>query len=203
MLIVLDFDGTLVEENSSRLFEKQLLERDQPSILKHLLLLVFFSRLSYFVDFVLTIISKITNGYDLRRRIIIKNVSRHIDVQKICECIELTAKSLSFNKSLSSLVSSYQNKLLILSSGLDVIIRKFLEIRGIRVKAVIASKLTIDQNSIKLLYEIRPKDKVKILCRLSHRFGKLIYITDDMREYYVLRAMLIRNSCEKVVLVLI
>lgn len=199
MYIVLDFDGTLVKENSSRIFEQQLISCIQNTIIRWFLFLIFFSRLSHITNYMLALISKIINVYDLRRRIIIKFVARWIGVQRIRASIKLTVRKLNANETLCHLISSCQDRLLILSSSLDVIIHQFLKERNIQAKAVIASKLVIDNNCVSILYEIGLKEKEEILNKLS-KHSKVIYITDDLKEYHILKSRITKNGCKVLML---
>jgi hypothetical protein len=186
LIVVLDFDGTLIKENSSRLFEECLIKRIKNPILKQFLILILFSRLSLFVDAVLAMISRMINTYDLRRKIIVESVCKWIGIQEVKECIKLTAKSLNANDRLFRIATLYQDKLLILSNGLDLIIHEFLKVRGLNVKAIFADSLIINENCVQILHRIGIKGKKMILRNLSYHH-EIIYITDDLKEYNMLK----------------
>ena len=159
MVLVVDFDGTLVRENSSRVLEDILMGKW--TVLGPLL----------------PGLGKLV-GYrgDFRRRIVLSLSLRMYGPEKLKEAMTKTARQLTVREEFK------HEKLIIVSSGLHPIIRNVVELHDLKVVGIYATKITYHNGTLKVK-EVTINDKVRILKGLDVK----TYVTDDPREATILR----------------
>ncbi len=158
MVLVVDFDGTLVKENSSRLLENLLIKRTK---IPGLLFLGLGKMLRYKGDF---------------RRYMILNffVKRH-GKKNLIESMKKVAEQLTVRE-------QFKNKeFIVLSSGLAPIIKHTIKINNLKALKIYASELIIHDKKVKIK-ELTLKDKRKILEKLVDKYHNITYYTDDIKE---------------------
>jgi hypothetical protein len=161
MVTVVDFDGTLVKENSSRVLENLLMGG---------------SGVLNFVGPLLLVLGKLL-GYegDFRRYVIMNLALKKHGARHLKEAMEKTAERLTVRR-------EFMDKdLIILSSGLLPVITATVRLNNLRVIEVHASRPMIEGNRV-VIRELTPEKKGKILEELSRRYGGIVYYTDDPQE---------------------
>lgn len=169
MVLVTDFDGTLVRENSSRLLENLLIKYlgisgdvlAKLDKLIELLLLGFGKALHYKGDFkryvILNLFVKRFGGENLSK--VMKSIAE-----------QLTVRELFKNR-----------KFIVLSSAFAPIIKSTVELNNLRAFKIYASKLLVRGHRVKTK-DITIDDKIRILKKLVNKYHNIVYCTDDIKE---------------------
>ena len=110
-MILLDFDGTLVKENSSRLLEKVLICSIQNSFLKKLFMVLLFSRASLVINVGFAFLTKLRYGADVRRRFLLYLLPKLQRDINMINAAKLVAKMLTLNTNLMKLVEILKNSI--------------------------------------------------------------------------------------------
>jgi hypothetical protein len=176
--IIVDFDETLIFENSSRVFEKVLFDQSN-GITRFLLRSLFFGKVSPLTNRVLGIFSLLfLGGRDMRLLFFLivfkETIRRNSDF-----LIEQTITFLNINPELNTELQ--KGDIIILSRGICEIITSFLERNNFLFTKVIGSKLSKHQATGLLTL----RDKLFFLRDIK----EFCYYTDDENE----KNFLIRN----------
>lgn len=200
-LVIFDFDGTIVVENSTRIFEKCIISRLNNRFLKHLLLALLFTKLSIIVDYLFRILGKLLDVSDSRRLVLVPMVSRLIKPDEVEECLAKASKSLNINEAVIKILKALNiewDDVIVLSNGFKLIIELFAEAMGIHFKAIIATGLS--RRGYYVTHEVRIPVKRLVLEKLSKK-RRVIYVTDAFDEYLEFKRLEGVNSRLKTLLV--
>jgi len=163
MVLVVDFDGTLVKENSSRLLENLLIKRTR---ILGLLLLGLGKILRY-------------KG-DLRRYIILNFFIKTHGKEDLIKSMKNVAEQLTVRE-------EFKNKeFIVLSSGLKPIIENTIKINNLKALEVYASELIIYDKKVEVK-ELTLNEKAIMLENLVKKYHHITYITDDIKEAFQLK----------------
>jgi len=171
-MYITDFDGTVILENSSRVFEKIILKHSHKN--RYLTYLMFFSKFEKYFDYLFHLISNMTSKTDLRLQIFLI-LQQEIIKKEYSTIIDEVTHSLNINKKVYLKIK--KKEFAILSNGLYPIIKKFSKYHKLNPKCIIASKGAI-QNG-RLVINLRSlKDKTKYLQDIR----SFIYLSDNHKE---------------------
>lgn len=183
LLVVVDFDGTIIAENSTRVFEKCLVSKLDSRLLKHLLLALLFTKLAALTDRFFRILDKLLDVSDSRRLLVIPVTAGFLNSRSIEECVKQASRSLTFNSNFFRVLEALKVNLsdvVVLSNGFKQIIESFAEYRELHFKAIIASELS--SQGYYVAREVRIPVKKIVLEKLSER-NTVVYVTDALGEY--------------------
>ena len=196
LLIVLDFDGTLVKENSSRVCEKLLINDCDNLLSRRFFSCFFFSRTFLNVLLIKTfaILSYLLKT-DFRRMFILSIVQKCKRKHTTIYIMRKAAKSLHLNDSLWKFLPTRDVETVILSNGLDIIIKEFCKLNNLNIKYIFASKTSIYDDKIKIEYEFFHK-KHLILEFISRTLkpDSILFISDNEEDI----ALKDRLKCSKI-----
>jgi len=181
MVLVTDFDGTLVKENSTKLLESMIIRYlgfPENVMLKvgripELLLLGLGKTLHYKGDF--------------KRYLLLNFFVRRFGENHLFEIMRRVAEQLTVREMFRD------KEIIILSSGLKPIIKRVVEINKLNVLKIYASEVLVYGRRVSIK-EITIDDKIRILEKLAIMYPVIEYCTDDIRE-----AKLIKNKMIKVI----
>ena len=210
VMILLDFDGTLVKENSSRLLEKVLINSIQNSFLKKLFMVLLFSGASLVINVGFVFLTRLCHGADVRRRFLLYLLPKLQRDINMINAAKLVAKMLTLNINLmklaNELTKDYGKDVIIVSSAMDVIIEEFISAKikdiyknNLNIVAVYATRTAVKGKLIRIVSEFTCKDKTKVISDLSGKYSKIAYVTDDIRELKELRTLgfkILRNDVD-------
>jgi len=166
---ILDFDGTLILENSSRILELEIMKK-LPNSLQNLLYPIFFGRMKILFNKVWGFISIVFfSNRDFRLFVFLVLTRKYFLNSKI-DIYTNVSKKITFRK---EILKSINNDTIILSNGIYDLIKHILNRNGINVK-VIASN--IDRFKISSLNNFSYKFSI------LNSFKNFYYITDDVLE---------------------
>ena len=175
---IVDFDGTLIYQNSSRILEKEIYRILPLSFKKKIIYFIYFSFVSLFFDLCFIVIWRFfVNKRDVR---FIVFLYLTFDFFK-------NNQNIVFQNCLSKIsvrTDLYDKKdhLTIASLGLDTFIQYIVDYYKIPVKSIFASSL-----NEKWLFQGKTyQDKIKFLAT----YPSFEYVTDDLNEYHKLTKMI-------------
>ncbi|RLF00055.1 MAG: hypothetical protein DRJ59_07480 [Thermoprotei archaeon] len=196
IFFIVDFDGTIVKENSSIILAQLIISSLTNSLARvfYKVLLFLLPRLSPMLWFLSMLRN---NDIDLVRYLIVFRLihKNNIDFAKVSR---ISARLLTLKNNvlelLHDLVKKYDCKIIILSAGVRDIIDAFLHrtliSKQLKIKTIVAT--TIIKKNPLTIREITKRSKVRVLSLIKRKYGNkviLIYISDSINEL-----KLIRNS---------
>jgi len=158
MVLVVDFDGTLVRENSSRVLESLLIRHSK-----------------FWGPFLVGLGKLIGYEGDFRRYVILNLSVKKYGPEKLKEAMKKTAEKLTVREEFKN------REFIVLSSGLLPVIMLTIKLNNLNASKVYASKLSVVDNRI-TIRELTTKNKARILKELSDKYGNVVYYTDDKNE---------------------
>lgn len=184
--IVLDFDGTLVLENSSRLFEN-ITYKYNDTMTRYFIYIIFFSSMSKIFNRIFRFVSIILLKEIDIRLYIYTYMSKKTITDNFEKIIDDVSSNLSLNK---ELYEKHKDKeITILSRGIVDIIERFSKHKNIKYNRIIGSKIELIGDKIHFNI-LSFEDKVKYL----ENFNNFIYYTDSMSEgKYICQKLKIDN----------
>ena len=196
LLIVLDFDGTLVKENSSRLCEK-LLINDCENLLCRIFFNAFFLSKTY-LNLLLFKIFAIF-GYllktDFRRMFILSIIQKYKRKHTTKYILRKAVKSLHINDRLWKYIPTKDVKIVILSNGLDIIIKEFCKLHALNVKYIFATRTSIYGDNIKIEHQFyHNKHQILEIINRTLKPDSIIFISDNEEDI----ALKDRLKCPKI-----
>lgn len=181
--LILDFDGTLVKENSARVFEAVTL-RHHGRLKTKAISVVYFGPLRKHVDRIFGGLARVFyGGKDLRLATFLV-LSKKVLAARHQEITEKTATILSMNSDLVQMFGVKDGPVIILSCGLRPIIEEFLRRNEIDGEVRMASSVRIGANKLKFNI-MAPAHKLGFLEK-GNEFEKTLYLTDDHKEAQML-----------------
>lgn len=176
--VLIDFDGTLIKNNSSRVLEKHILLRAdgwQSVLLK----LLFFNRLFIWFDKFFSFMSIYFFDYIDARLLLFLKLTKDVYKYKSKDINLDVVKSLLINKDLyNNYKSDYP---IILSKGLDTIILECIKFNKLKRLKIVSSKIDFEP---KVNFELMNNAK-KITYMREHL--PCLYLTDDVAEVNYIR----------------
>jgi hypothetical protein len=174
--LIVDFDGTLINENSTRVLEVVIFEA-YVGRCRRILHWSFFGLGEYFTNRfanLLTLASR--RQIDWRFRLFLRLCGARLS-RPLGELIDDAASRLTLNEALlQTLVRDEPT--LILSCGCAQVIEAFLRTSNLNAYLLKASQLRLNKSGRPQVEMVEPRDKVAILLE----FSKLKYVTDDRYE---------------------
>ena len=166
---ILDFDGTLILENSSRILELEIMKK-LPNSLQNLLYPIFFGGMKVFFNKVWGFISIVFFSNRDFRLFIFLVLTRKYFLNSQIDIYTTVSQKITFRP---EILKTINNDTIILSNGISDLIKHILHMHGIKVK-VIASN--IDKFKISSLNNFSYKFSI------LNSFKNFYYITDDILE---------------------
>lgn len=176
--VLIDFDGTLIKNNSSRVLEKHILLRAdgwQSVLLK----LLFFNRLFIWFDKFFSFMSIYFFDYIDARLLLFLKLTKDVYKYKSKDINLDVVKSLLINKDLyNNYKSDYP---IILSKGLDTIILECIKFNKLKRLKIVSSKIDFEP---KVNFELMNNAKKITYMR---EYLPCLYLTDDVAEVNYIR----------------
>jgi hypothetical protein len=166
---ILDFDGTIILENSSRMLELETMKK-LPNSLQNLIYPIFFGKMKVFFNKVWGFISIVFFSNRDFRLFIFLVITRKYFLNSKIDIYKTVSEKITFRP---DILKTINNDTIILSNGISDLIKYILHSHGISVK-VIASN--IDKFKISSLNNFSYKFSV------LNSFKNFYYITDDILE---------------------
>lgn len=172
--IILDFDGTLVLNNSARKFESITFKYNK-SMKRHIIYLIFFSDISKIFNKIFAFISiLLLKGKDFRLYLYVL-MSQNTIIDNFDKITNIVASDLALNTKLYD--ECRDKKITVLSKGFVVIIEKFLKANNIKCDRIVGSNIGI--NGDKIYFSLLSfENKMNYLEELYN----FIYYTDSISE---------------------
>lgn len=180
--IILDFDGTFILENSSRLFEDITFEYNK-STLRPFVYIIFFSDISNIFNKIFVFISfLLLKGKDFRLYLYV-TMSQNTISTNFNDIMNKVVSNLTLN---TKLYNEYKDKkVTILSKGFFIIIEKFLKTKDIKCDKIVGSNIGTNGDKI-YLNLLSFESKMNYLKELYN----FMYYTDSMSEIRYIDRML-------------
>lgn len=169
---IVDFDGTLVQQNSSRVLEKEIYNFIESFLQQKVLYFLYFSSFSSFFNLCRLLLSKLfADGVDLRLKSFVFFSSFTFKKYQD-EILDACVKKLTLNQ---DLLSEVEGSFIIASLGLNCVIHRVVNHYRLPVKEVFSSvmdeKLSLSMKNYNA--------KIAFL----NQYNAFEYITDDPKEF--------------------
>ena len=186
--LVLDFDGTLVIENSTRVLER-IVFNSYVGKMPDAINWIFFGAGSFYISALSSILGRVSRRHiDWRFLIFLRIVGGHTS-QRIDSMFDDAASRLTLNARLLEDFAS-NDRIMIISCGLAPMIDSFVRRSLIDAVLLKGSKFT-ERSSGKISVELlEPRDKISVLLGIP----TLEYVTDDTREAQLVAKNLKRSN---------
>ncbi len=174
--VVLDFDGTLIAENSTRVLERVIFSSYDGGR-RGLIDWLYFGNGQRILNILLAILHRFTRrNIDWRFLLFFKSIGAKIPTS-FDGVIAETASRLTLNKDLLVTLEGYQ-EIAILSCGMSLVIDEFCKGLDMNITLLAASNFSLEADGRNRINLLEPKDKISILLRHPSK----LYITDDAVE---------------------
>jgi len=175
-MLIVDFDKTIVTENSSRVLEREVFNSLKTPFRRCILYIIFFSPLKVFTNIFFYLIALLFyDRQDLRLRAFMSMCKKEFMADKDLY-FKATSQKLTFNGKILKYLG--EGDFVILSNGIRDIIVSFLDSRGIGCSAVESSLFSAGKLALKNIH-----DKINYLAAKE----SFTYLTDDPKELSLLK----------------
>ena len=170
---IFDFDGTLVSQNSTRVFEK-ISYAELAGLRKGVVYILYFFLSGFVINIAASLCSRLSkNSIDWRFKIFWILCKSKV-ILNIDEIISNVSSELSLNESISI---DYSLPIKVATCGLNCVVQNFCEMNDINYEIIVSSRIDSNNGRTELKL-ISPSDKSISLAKLVWKN----YLTDDSNE---------------------